>query len=122
MLQRLRQYRRRLAGTFGVLFGSAWLMLAAGPCVAAMQVEMEDHCPHCDHASLPCATLEMSDCDLPLALVSAPDPKPKSFAALPATEFDVPADPRPQMERMPAVSATGPPHPPFTSLFCSYQE
>lgn len=122
MLERLRQFRRRLAGTLGVLVGSAWLMLAAGPCVAAMQVEMADHCPHCAEAEMPCATVESTDCDLPPTLAATEEFKFKHPVLLPAAIVAAPVADRGTVLRSPAVSATGPPRPPYTQLHCSFQE
>lgn len=122
MLERLRQFRRRLAGTLGVLVGSAWLMLAAGPCIAAMQVEMADHCPHCEQAVMPCATIEPADCDLPPVLAATEEFKLKHPVLLPAAVACAAVPDLGIVLRSPAVSATGPPHPPYTQLYCRFQE
>lgn len=125
MLQLLRQFRRRLAGTFGLLVTGTWLAIALAPCAASADtasMAMEEHCPHCDHAANPCADA-MTDCELPVSLAPVePDTiKVLKLAALPVTEFA----PR-------FAHATGPPgfaprtvdspHPPFQKLYCRYQE
>jgi len=122
MLQLLRQFRRRLAGTFGLLVTGVWLAMALAPCTASADSTMEAHCPHCDVVESPCADA-MPDCDIPVSLapVESDTFKHLKLVALPSAPVIV----------MPA-SATGPPapslrnvdppHPPFTDLFCRYQE
>ncbi|HEX7029554.1 MAG TPA: hypothetical protein VF254_03075 [Gammaproteobacteria bacterium] len=134
MLQILRQYRCRLAGTFGFLLAGAWLGLALAPCVAMAQpaphvdmpdsvMETDQGCPHCDHAEAPCAEAVTPDCDNPPALASADSEriKPVKLAALPVPPL---VSPRllARPESPPNAADTGPPHPPFTRLHCSFQE
>ena len=125
MLQLLRQLRRRLAGTFGLLVTGTWLAIAMAPCAASADMAdmaMEEHCPHCDKAANPCADA-MTDCDLPVSLAPVePDTfKVLKLAALPATEAtpDLPRATGPP-GLMPRT--VDPPHRPFQKLYCRYQE
>ena len=127
MLQSLRQFRRRLAGTFGFLVAGTWLALALAPCtasadMAADAMAMEEHCPHCDHASSPCAEA-IPDCDLPVSLApgDAEHAKPLKHLALPAA-LAFPDATKPRTPPMLPRQAVDPPHPPFTQIFCRYQE
>lgn len=122
MLQSLRQFRRRLAGTFGLLVTGTWLALALAPCAASAEMAMEEHCPHCEHAADPCADA-VADCELPVALAPVePDAfKVLKFAALPVKEI-APDFYRATGPPGPALRTVDPPHPSFRKLYCRYQE
>lgn len=122
MLQLLRQFRRRLAGTFGLLVTGTWLALALAPCTASAEMAMEEHCPHCDHVANPCADAT-ADCELPVSLAPVePDTfKVLKLAALPVTEF-APRFARATGPSGLAPRTVDPPHPPFQKLYCRYQE
>ena len=122
MLQLMRQFRRRLAGTFGLLLTGTWLALAMAPCASAAEAQMEAHCPHCDVVESPCADA-LADCELPVSL--APIEKDafkvlKLCAPVDSAGYlhlAPPAKPAPPLRR-----TVDPPHPPFTALFCRFQE
>ncbi|MBW3566735.1 MAG: hypothetical protein KY410_02040 [Proteobacteria bacterium] len=122
MLQLMRQLRRRLAGTFGLLLTGAWLALAMAPCATAAESAMEAHCPHCDVVESPCADA-LPDCELPVSLAPA---ETDAFKVLKlCAPVDVPGyrDLAPPEKPTPLVQRTvDPPRPPFTALFCRLQE
>ena len=124
MLQALRQFRRRLAGTLGVLVAGTWLALALAPCAAMadVQMQMDEHCPHCDHAATPCADA-MPECELPPALAAAEGERfePLKLLALPASH----AFPAPSGQLAPPgplPRTVDPPSPDFSKIYCRYQE
>ena len=122
MLQLLRQFRRRLAGTFGLLVTGTWLALALAPCAASADMAMEEHCPHCDHAVNPCADA-VADCELPVSLSPVePDAfKVLKLAALPVTDI-MPDFARAIGPPGPAPRTVDPPRLSFQKLYCRYQE
>lgn len=148
MLQLLRRIRRWLAGIALVLVAGAWLSAAAAPCIAAMDVQAHAElsnpagphaagmhkgmqgdkdgdahgCPHCEQAAAPCMDM-VQDCDLPQSL--AP-PAHKAFKFQPALVSVAEIFPPPPEIRCAPLFETsaGPPRagPPFTTLYCSFQE
>lgn len=122
MLQLMRQFRRRLAGTFGLLVTGVWLALAMAPCAAAAESAMEAHCPHCDVVESPCADA-LPDCELPVALAAAETGEIKVCKlCVPVDVTGYRALAPPEKPTPPIRQTVDPPHPPFTSLFCRLQE
>lgn len=134
MLQLLRQFRRRLAGTFGLLVTGTWLAIALAPCVASADpamaggmamsadIAMEKHCPHCDHVANPCANA-VADCELPVSLAPAERDafKVLKLAVLPVVEI-LPDFSHANGPLRPVPGRVDPHHPPFQKLYCRYQE
>lgn len=137
MLQRLRQYRRELAGSFGSLLAIVWLSLVLAPCLVLAEapdsggpahgthhdVAKTHDCGHCDTVETSCTAIGDSHTTIDtVPLRDAGDTGKLKFVALSAE----PVVALPDLavhSQSPSIYASPPaPHASFTTLYCRFRE